>query len=215
MNVRRPQLLIDGENICRRKTCGIKHGHAGLDGTDWRKAERDGIRSDSVIGRAGIKGVERQLANKEILRESVIIHAPAGADNGLAVAMRVPGNAGARREVVQVAGIQLLDRVHVSGRINQAETVLLFPNHAKIFPAQAVTQSYALGKAERVLKIKRVIIFKRLAGRVALCLPAAGRRACDESCKVIKAKLAAIATVKEYIHKGAPEFITELPVVLA
>src|SRR6185503_10496079 len=121
--------------------------HARLDGADRREAERDGIRSDSVISRAGIEGVERQLADKEILRESVIVHAPAGADNGLAVAMSVPGNAGAGRKIIQVAGIQLLDGIHVSGRVNQAETVLLFPDHAKIFPAQAVTQSYVLGEA--------------------------------------------------------------------
>src|SRR5438270_6002314 len=194
MNVRRSQLLIDSENIRRAKTRGIEHGHARLDGADRRKAERDGIWSDSVISWAGIKGVERQLANKEILRESVIVHAPAGADDSLAVAMSVPGNAGARRKIVQVAGIQLLDGIHVSGRINQAETVLLFPDHAKIFPAHAVTQSYALREAERILKIKRVIIFKRLAGRVALCLPAAGRRAGDERIEIIEAKLAAITT---------------------
>src|SRR5947209_13129249 len=109
--------------------------------------------------------------------------------------MSVPGDAGARRKIVQIAGMQLLYGIHVSGRVNQAETVLLFPDHAKVFPAQAVTQSYALREAERILKVERVIIFKRLAGRVALCLPAAGRCAGDEGCKVIEAKLAAISTV--------------------
>ena len=42
--------------------------------------------SNAVIGRAGIEGVEGEMADEEILRERVIIKAPAGADHGVAIA---------------------------------------------------------------------------------------------------------------------------------
>src|SRR5207342_2941169 len=112
------------------------------------------------------------------------------------------------------AGIQLIDSLQVPGGIQQAEAVILFPDHAEVLPAYAVAERDSLGEAERVLQIEGVVVLIRLARRVALRLPAAGWRTGDEGRQVIKTELAAIAAIKEAVDERAPEFIAKLPVVL-
>src|SRR6185437_13831083 len=84
--------------------------------------------------------------------------------------------------------------------IQQAEAVLVFSNDAEIVPAQAVVEREAVGEAEIILQVERVVVLKSLAGRIALGLAAAIRHAGDEISQRSKAELAAVAAVKKAIH---------------
>src|SRR6185437_4011263 len=151
----------------------------------------------------GVKGVKRELADEEVLGESVIVHSPTGADDRLAIAARVPCNCGARAKVVHVSRIELLGQVDCAGcGIQQAEAVLVFSNDSEVVPAQTIVEGEAVREAEIVLQIERVVVLKSLAGRIALCLAATVRRTGDEIFQRSKAELAAVAAVKKAIHKG-------------
>src|SRR6185437_9007361 len=169
---------------------------------------------NAVVSRAGVKGIKRKLSDEEVLGESVIVHSPADADDCFAIATRVPCDCGARAKVVPVVRIELLGQVDCAGcGIQQAEAVLVFSNDAEIVPAQAVVEREAVGEAEIVLQVERVVVLKSLAGRIALCLAATVRRTGDERVQAVKGQFAAISAVKEAVNKRTAEFIAELPVV--
>src|SRR5262249_30648215 len=116
----------------------------------------------------GIEGVEREMADEEVLRERVIIQAPTGAQNGAAIAAQVIGSAQARSKFVEVARIKAgrtaalanqLQRLRC--RIEEAEAVAIFIDHAKVVPAQAGVESKFARHAEVILHVKTGVVLVR------------------------------------------------------
>src|ERR1700716_1792 len=77
LNVRRADFLIDRPHI----TGGLKTGknwYARNDCARDSTGRIDCVRANTVVGRAGIEGVEWEVADEEILGERVIVKSPAG-----------------------------------------------------------------------------------------------------------------------------------------
>src|SRR5262249_14218555 len=197
------------------KACGIEYAHVRQDG-GGTEAEGNRVGSHAVVGGTGVEGVEGKLADKEVLGEAIIVHAPPGAKHRPAVAAHVPCQGHPGPKIVPIFRIELLDRI--DGRrhgIEKTELVLLFSDHAEVLPAQAVGCRQTLRNAEVVLDIDGMIVLKSLAGGIALGLASAAWDSGDEIIQIGERQPAAIGAVEESIHKGPAELIAELKVVPA
>src|ERR1700691_4146411 len=77
-------IVAEGVALVTAARAACKYGLTGNDGPTDRAAGEDGIGTDVVIGRPGIEvGRIRQMAHHHVLRESVVEHSEAGADNRL------------------------------------------------------------------------------------------------------------------------------------
>src|SRR5258708_16038960 len=94
-----------------------------------------------------------------------------------------------------------------------AQEIVLFPDHAEIFPADAIVDRQVLGHVEAVLQVERLVVLEGLAAGVTLSLASAVGSAGDEIVEAVEAQLGAIAAVEEAIHRGPAELPAELPVV--
>src|SRR5262245_662528 len=97
--------MVDGPGIRGRCETGEDRNavNNGASNISSRIASR---RAYPVVSRAGIKGVEWEVADEKVLRECVIVKAPPGAQNGIAIAAQIVSGAQARSKVIEIARIQ-------------------------------------------------------------------------------------------------------------
>ena len=115
------------------------------------------------------------MAEENVLREGVIVHAPATADHRLAPPGHVVGEGHSRSEIVVVLLVELADRhLGLRRRVEAIEQIALLVHNTEVVPPQTQIQCQPRRPAEAVLNVKRMAVFGRVPPRIASSLPAVG-----------------------------------------
>src|SRR5205807_1661660 len=160
LHIRRTHVLVHGKYVGCAKCGWSKDTHSGLNHGGRRKAEGDGIGTDSIVAGTGVEGVERKLADEEILGEGIIVHPPAGPHHRLCISFDIPNQTRPWSKIVEIARIKLLHKLKISSWIENAELVLGLADYAKIFPTHSIVEGQVREQAEVVLKIERVVVLE-------------------------------------------------------
>src|SRR5205085_9552616 len=121
-----------------------------------------------------IEGVEGQLADEEVLREGIVKETPTGAHNRLTLAGHVVSKTDARRKIVPIIIVELIESVCADEdksacAIKIAQQIVLFFDDTKEVVTQARVQSEPATRAPAILKVGGVRVLRRAALRVAAC----------------------------------------------
>ena len=105
LDIRRADFWVDGPGVGGGCEAG-EDGNAVHDRPGHISRRVNCRRAYAVVCRARIESIEWEVADKEVLREGVIVKAPSGAHHGIAVAAQVVSGAQAWSKIVEIAGIK-------------------------------------------------------------------------------------------------------------
>src|SRR5579863_693950 len=192
-------MRISSEEAAQRRWCGVHRSCRADRCTSHYARKRDGHRSSSDIGRPRAKrAVKRSVAQEYVLRERIKENAPAAANHRFTLAGQVVGECHAWRDVLVVRIVELR-RATRRAYLRQSaarrwadliEQIILLARYAEVVPTKAEVQRQTCGRAEAVLQIDSVAVFKFMPQCVAFRLTAAGWNSFQKRSQVAETQLA-------------------------